>query len=117
MSSKRMVKHYQLLKLLSKAKEEQRKALIENTDKELIFCICECIQNLLAGNVPCSHARRRTLKKSADVLREIIRCKTPLKTKRQLLIQQGGFLPALLAPIVGIVGGLIGDLIGNLANK
>jgi len=115
--SERMAKHYELLRLLSKANHKQRKALIENTNNEFIYCICECIQNLLKGNVPCSHVRRTKLKQSADVLRQIVHRRTPLKQKRELLVQQGGFLPALLAPIVGIAGGLIGDLLGNLIRK
>ena len=36
-----------------------------------------------------------------------------IKKKRQLLLQEGGFLPALLAPIISLAGGLIGELVAK----
>jgi hypothetical protein len=57
------------------------------------------------------------LAKFSKTLREIVDRKTNLTKKRKLLVQKGGFLPALLAPIIGVATGLIGDLIGNLIKK
>lgn len=115
--SNRLKKHLPLLKLLKKANVEERIALLENTNNDFIKCLDECIDNFLRGNVRCSHVKREQLKKSAKVLRKIVHPKTSIKRKRELLVQRGGFLPALLAPLIGVASGLIGDLLGNLINK
>ena len=115
--SKRLKKHLELLKLLKKSKPAQRKAILKFADKELIYCLCECIENTLNGNVKLSSAKHHQLSKSAKVLRKIVDRKTKVPKKRDLLVQHGGFLPALLAPILGVASGLIGDLVGNLIKK
>lgn len=115
--SKRIKKHLELLKILKKAKPAQRKALLESADNSLIFCICECIDNIIRGNVKLTAAKKRELAKHVDILRKVADRKTKVQKKRALLIQKGGFLPALLAPIIGIAGSLIGDLVGNLVRR
>ena len=115
--SKRLKKHLELLKLLKKSKPSQRKTILKLADKEFIYCLCECIDNTLKGNVKLTAAKHQQLSKSAKILRKIVDKKTKLPKKRELLVQHGGFLPALLAPVLGIASGLIGDLIGNLIKK
>ncbi len=113
--SKWLKKNIELLKILKKAKPKQRKLLLEAAENGLIYCLCECIDNVLRGNVKLSSVRKRELEKHKDVLRKIVDRKTKVQKKRNLLVQKGGFLPALLAPVLSIAAGLIGDLIGNLA--
>lgn len=115
--SKRIKKHLEILKILKKSKPNQRKALLEAADSSLIYCICECIDNILRGNVKLTAAKKRELAKYVGVLRKISDRKTKLDKKRALLVQNGGFLPALLAPVLTIAGGLIGDLVGGLIRK
>ncbi len=89
-----------------------------HADKDLVRCLCECIQNVAVGNVKIGKSRRLKLKKHRATLRSIINRKTPLGRKRKLLSQTGGFLPLLLAPIIGIAGSLIGDAIsGAIGNR
>lgn len=115
--SKRIKKHLEILKILKKCSPKQRKALLQAADNSLIYCICECIDNVLRGNVKLSSAKKKELAKHVAVLRKIADRKTKVDNKRTLLVQKGGFLPALLAPVIGIAGGLIGDLIGSLIKK
>ena len=112
--SQRLKKNFELLKILKKAKPQQRKLLLKSAENSLILCLCECIDNVLRGNVKLSPAKKRQLSKYASILRKIVDRKTKVNRKRELLIQQGGFLPALLAPVIGIASGLIGELVGNL---
>ncbi len=112
--SKRIKKHIKLLKVLKKAKPDERKIVLQTAENGLLFCLCECIKNVLNGNVDLSKARHCELAKHAGVLRKLADRKIPVHTKRNLLVQKGGFLPALLAPILGIASGLIGDLVGKL---
>lgn len=115
--SKRIKKHLELLKILKKANTKQRQALIQAADNSLILCICECIDNVLRGNVKLTAAKKQELAKYVTILRKIADRKTKVEAKRKLLVQKGGFLPALLAPVIGIAGSLIGDLLGNLIPK
>ena len=115
--SVQLKKKLNLLKVLKKAKPVDRKSILESADNETIVCICECIDNLLHGNVKISHIQKKQLAKYARLLRTIADRKTPVKKKRQLLVQKGGFLPALLAPVLGVASGLIGELVGNLVRR
>ena len=112
----KLEKYIDLLQLLQKAKPSQRKHIIEMANGQFIKLICECCLNVLRGNVPLTPARKRNLKKFAPIMRQVAskadRNKS-LKRKRELLVQNGGFLPALLAPIVSLAGGLIGELVGK----
>ena len=112
----KLERYIDLLQLLQKATPSQRKHIIEMANGDFIRLLCECCLNVLRGNVPLSPARKRNLKKFAPIIRQVASRKDKnksLKRKRELLVQQGGFLPALLAPIVSLAGGLIGELVGR----
>lgn len=116
--NRRIRKHYDILHLLARCKcSKQFKALLSNADKETVRCLCECIQNVLMGNIPLSDSKTKKLKTHRTTLRRIIDKRTRLKEKRKLLSQTGGFLPLLLAPIVGLAGSLIGDAIAGVIRK
>lgn len=86
--------------------------LKNNIDKDFIHCICECSKNLLKGKVPITSSQKKNLAKRKNSLRLLTLKKTPLKKKKRI-IQTGGFLGALLAPIVSALGGLFGGLMGR----
>ena len=52
--------------------------------------------------VKASH--RKTLQKHKKVLKKLIHAKTPIATKRLILSQKGGIIPALIPIIAAIVG-------------
>lgn len=109
--SKRLEKHLDYLSVLRKCKPKQRQAILSNADNELIKTICDCIENLLAGKVQLSPSQKKQLKRHRNQLRILRSSKKGLKLKKKYIVQNGGFLPALLAPILGVVGGLVTDLI------
>lgn len=109
--SNRVKKNLHFLKVLHSAKPGVRKAILQKADKDLIDTICECLHNILRGNLQVSPTVYGKLKRHQKVLREIQAKKTSQKRKKQLLIQHGGFLPALLAPILAIAGSLIDSLV------
>jgi len=75
---------------------------------EFIKCICECAKNVLAGNVALSPEHKRRLKRYKHSLRKLALKKTSMKSKKKI-VQSGGFLGALLGPIVKVLGGLFGS--------
>ena len=101
--------HY--LKALCNCKPSARKAILKQADGELINCICECVDNILKGNIKISKAQKKKLGRHSTSLVQLRNRKTGLKKKRELLIQKGGFLPALLAPIISVAGGLLSNLL------
>ncbi len=107
----RLKKHAHALRALHDSKPAARKVLLKTANKELIDCICLCVKNVLKGNVRIPKETYRKLKRHQKVLNEVRKNSVGVSKKKQLLIQQGGFLPALLAPILGIAGSLISGLI------
>lgn len=96
--SARLKKNVAMLKLLAKAKPLMSKAIIGAADHELILCLCECAQNILKGNVPLSKCHLKRLQRHRKDVRALVKKHTS-KLKKKKILQKGGFLPALLAPI------------------
>ena len=96
------------LRILHKSSPKVRKTLAKkHCSPEFIKCICECAKNVLAGNVTLSPEHKKRLKRHKESLRKLTLKKTSIKTKKRI-VQSGGFLGALLGPIVKILGGLFG---------
>lgn len=109
--AKRLKNNLDELKVLKKAKPALRKSILKTADKDLICCLSECCHNILNGNVQLSPDNKKCLKRHRKHLRHLASKRVSLKKKRNLLVQQGGFLPALLAPILGVAASLISSLV------
>lgn len=108
--AKRFENNVDYLSVLCKCKPKQRCELLKSADKQLIDTICDCAENILSGNVPIRGKVKQKLNQHKTLLRAL-RSKRDWRVKRKRLSQSGGFLPALLTPLLGIVGGLVTDLI------
>lgn len=99
-----------ILRALYHLNNKQRSAVLQKADLKLVRCICECALNILRGNVPLKHPHKQRLKRYACVLRRLADKNNSWKDKKRLIIQRGGFLPLLLAPILGtVLSRLIGE--------
>ena len=96
--STQLKKHAALLQILATAKPVMCKAIIAAADHDLISCLCECALNIIKGNVPLSKCHLKRLKWHKKDVRTLVNKCTPKVTKKKIL-QKGGFLSALLAPI------------------
>ena len=111
----RVQKHLPCWKWLLKTKRSTAKAFIQAADKNTVNGLCECCLNILKGNVPLTSAQKRRLGKHKQTLRLLARKKRlSLRVKKKALLQKGGFLGALLGPIISTVGSL---LLGGLTRK
>jgi len=99
-------KYAQKLRMLRDAKPKLRKTILG--DKGLISCLCECSKNILKGNVSLSPAQKRNLRRHKKSLRELTLKKISKKKKIKIL-QKGGFLGALITPILSLLGGMLGS--------
>ena len=104
--SERMRRYLPTLRRIQRLGDRARRNLIKKCDKNLIDCFCECSKNVLKGNVPLNKPQLKKLRREKHNLRALALKKTTLKTKRRIL-QKGGFIGALLPPILSIIGGLL----------
>jgi hypothetical protein len=95
-------KQKDLLLTLAHCKKKIRTAILQNADRQLIEAICECIYNLLKGNIELKETDKENLYKYRHILRKLVK-RSNLKQKKKIIIQKGGFLQYLIpAAITGI---------------
>lgn len=109
----RLIRNFENLKVLRSAGPVERKHILLTARGDLIHCLIDCIHNVLNGNIELTHSQREQLKKSRGILRELVRKKVPLYKKRQIFVQKGGFLSALLGPIIGIASSALSGLLSR----
>jgi len=109
----RVDKHLSTLEYLKTAKPKLRKLILHESDIDLIRCICDCCHNTLNGNIQLTPKEKKSLNRHKRHIRKLTSKRISLKEKRGILEQEGGFLPALLTPILGIAASLIGSLLNN----
>lgn len=103
--SQRVCSGLPVLKRLKRMSEQKRRTFIKTCDKDVINVLCECAKNLLKGRVSLTNHQIRQLQRWKTSLRVLAVKRTPIKAKKSIL-QKGGFLSALLPPILSVIGGL-----------
>ena len=99
-----------LLHRLQKTRAKaRRKAMLETPRlKQLLRAVA---YNVLKGNVPMSASQYRKLRRFKKSVR-LLSCADLTNKRRLALAQRGGFLSALLSPLLGsVVTGLAGRLL------
>jgi len=104
---KHLRSHYHALHVLKDAVPKLRKAIVLNGDKRLVNSICECVLNVLNGNVDLSSCVKRKLSKHKNVLRKVVDKRFPLSGKKKAIAQRGGFLLPLLSAVLPALATLI----------
>lgn len=112
--SKILKKHAPFLRALNNASGDKARRLMlkDKMDNEFICCVSECARNVLKGTVPLTSSQKKKLAGRKRALRLLSLKKTSYKKKRKI-VQSGGFLGALLRPIVSILGRLLGGFVGG----
>jgi hypothetical protein len=93
------------LKVLSTCKGRLRKAILMNSDADLIKILR--VYNILRGNVKLSRGASEKLTKYKQVLRKFVYDKGNIARKRKFLIQKGGFLPLVIPSAIDTTARLI----------
>lgn len=96
-----------MLRFLCGAKLHVVKTVLKGASPDLIKALSECCLNVLKGHVRLTPRQKRRLTKYKQNLRLLAQKKTSTKRRKQLL-QKGGFIGALLKPVLGVLGGLLG---------
>ena len=69
MVSQRLKRHDSDIVYLHKTNPCIRKHLITKVDRSLVDCLCECVDNILRGNVPLTKLQKEKLKRNKAGLR------------------------------------------------
>ena len=101
---------FEKLKLLKDSSPKVRKEILKECKSSLLCCLCECALNILKGNVPLKKAQKSRLARFKHKLRKLASKKTRVKIKKRI-VQSGGFIGALLTPIVSFLGSLLSNKI------
>ena len=105
-------KHLPLLEYLAKSNPKIQKAIVSESDPEVIDIICECANSVLKGGVPLSSTQSKKLKRYRKKLHELTKKNTSVKRKKKIL--SGGFLlGSLLGSLIPGVVGAIGSLFNS----
>ncbi len=100
--------HKAVLQVLQSAKPKLRKAILENSDRALVYAICEICDNLLRGNIPISDSHKVKLRRHRDKIRQLAQRGEGWQAKRDTLLEQtgGSFLPLLLTAVASVLPSL-----------
>lgn len=101
--SKRLERNLASLQALAKANRIIQKSMISHGSKDFILALVECVSNIIRGNVKLTAAQLRELQPFEHQLRKFIRKKTSQKD-RKVILQKGGFLGALVKPLLSLLG-------------
>jgi hypothetical protein len=102
----RRVQH--LLSALRKFKQMKNKNnFLKSCNTEFIHGVCECIRNLLKGRIPIKSNHLKCLTRHKQTLRKLALKKTSLVTRKKIM-QKGGFLGALITPLITGLASLLG---------
>jgi hypothetical protein len=94
------------LKILSCCSKKIRINILNSSNKDLINVINECIINTLNGNVKLTEKDKEKLAKHKYLLRKLIKNKF-VGTKKEILIQKGGFLQILLTSAISLIENIL----------
>lgn len=104
--SLRVRKFLPVLKRIRKMSERAKREYVKKCDGQFLDCISECAKNIIKGNVPLTVRQKANLRRKRNDLRALSLKKTTLR-KRRKIVQKGGFLTALLPPVLSFLGSLL----------
>ena len=111
MAIERLQRNIPHLKKLKKASPKQRRKLLAKSKPDLINCICDCCLNITKGNLKISQAQKKRLVCYAPSIRALAKKRQSVKKRKGILLQKGGFLPALLVPVLSLAASVLGGLL------
>ena len=105
--TERVTKNLNLLKALTKCTDVEKKDFVKIARPEVINAICDCILNILNGNVPISSKQKEKLRTKKNILRKLVLKKTNTPKRKKLLVQHGnGILTSILGPAIRALASL-----------
>ena len=111
--SKNLRDNLYMIRCLSEAKEDSRRGAMRCCSRQLCDSMSEIAANLLKGNIPLTDRQFLTLKRHAKDIEALSKKKTRVWKRREIL-QKGGFLSALLGPVVRFLMPVVKPVVKSL---
>lgn len=109
----RIQRNRDFFRSLLQCTKKQRDKNIQLATKDNIDALSEAALNTLKGNVPLESGLKKKLKRHCSRIRQLAHKRVSRKRKKELLVQQGGFLPLLIPAVLTAVGSLAASAIGK----
>ena len=116
MSRRRVRQILPELKRLNRLTEKDRRIYLKTCGGPFVDCLCECIRSLLKGRMPLKSKQLKALRRYKRILRKAALKKTS-RSERRRILQKGGFVGAILPPLISGLGALLGPVISRLVNR
>ena len=102
---KQFEKHRYMFEVLQTATPKLRKAILKESDKDLICVLAEIVVNLMEGNIQISSQQKQKLRPYRNLFRKIVKQCSHAKHKqlKGSIIQVGGALPFLIPLIAPLI--------------
>jgi hypothetical protein len=109
----RLSRHARDLQTLADASPAVRRRIISQAPNDLLLALVDAARRLLKGDVSLTPTQLGAVRRHKKNFRKVI---APRTTARQLrkVYQTGGFLPALLGPILKVGLPLLNGILGGL---
>lgn len=113
MSVEKIQQFSPILQQIAKAKSSKgRKNILKKCNRCIYYVISEIARNAVKGNIPLTVDHYNVLCRHKNNLRLLARkSKVPLKKRKYIINQRGGFLSALLIPALTVISKIIADKI------
>ena len=85
-------------------KRASQKILTQGASKEFIRDVSNFLKRVRQRPDLVKGSHRKTLQRHRKKLRRLIHANTPIEKKRQILLQKGGIIPALIPIICAVIG-------------
>ena len=105
------------IKRLRRLSACQRKKFFRTCSDDFLNALSECAKNVLRGNVPLTASQFKKLRPYKQVLRVLSSRRSSVGTRRKLLQQKGGFIGAILGPLLGLATSLFGGLLNRRSDQ
>jgi hypothetical protein len=102
------------LRFLHNSAANQRNYLVKTASNEQMNSICECAMNIMRKNIPLTKRQVQNLRKYKKAVYKLADKSVSIAAKKKAVKQSGGVIPAILAPVLGL---LLGEVAGKIFRK
>jgi len=108
---KRLQRNIDVIRAIPHLNKKQYKSLVINSDKDLIYCLSNVLDNVASGRVRVKPEVLRKLRKYRSYIDQIRDHKLAYKRRKNILVQRGsGIFSALIPFVVGTLSNLVGKI-------
>lgn len=108
----RLKRNISIIRSLNHLNPKQYKAVLQHSDKDLIYCLSNVIDNVSTGRIKVKPSTLKRLRRYKRDIYQICDEKLPYKKRKSIIAQKGAglfsvLLPSILGTLVSLVSGAI----------